>query len=79
MADGLPRRQLHGYVSVEAQEGWYRFAEAHHTNVTALLEALGRTLGRLAPSDTLPPVLRATVKEAQTVAGARSSRRRTEQ
>lgn len=78
MDDGLPRRQLHGYVSIEAREGWYRFADAHHTNVTALLEAVGLALGRLAPSDTLPPVLRAAVKEAQTVAGARSSRRRKE-
>lgn len=78
MGDDRPARQLHGYVSVEARDGWYRFAEAHHTNVTALLEAVGRMLGGMAGSESLPPAIRQVVKEAQLVAGARSSRKRQE-
>jgi hypothetical protein len=55
MAAGQPRRQLHGYVSAQARDGWYAFAEAHGTNVTALLEALGIELGKAAKK---PPAQR---------------------
>ena len=75
MSTGRPRRQLHGYVSVQARDGWYRFAEANHTNVTALLEAMGVKLDAVLKSGNVPPVLREVAKEAQRVAGARSSRR----
>lgn len=73
---GEPRRQLHGYVSKEARAGWYDFAEANHTNVTALLEAMGLMLAELVEVARLPGYARELVAEAQRVAGARSSRRR---
>jgi hypothetical protein len=62
-------------VSVQARDGWYRFAEANHTNVTALLEAMGVKLDVMVKSGKVPPLLREVAKEAQRVAGARSSRR----
>jgi hypothetical protein len=73
-----PRRQLHGYVSTEARDGWYSFAAAHGTNVTALLEACGELLGRETSKSAreLSPVLRQLVSEAQLIASSRSSRRR---
>jgi hypothetical protein len=77
MESGTPRRQLHGYVSNEARDGWYRFAEANDTNVTALLEAFGLQLGELATGKTsAPPVIRHVVAKARRVAGRRSTRRR---
>lgn len=77
MEERQPRQQLHGYISSEARDGWYRFAEAHQTNVTALLEATGLLLGQHADSEQLPPWLRQVVSEARLVASSRSSRRRT--
>jgi hypothetical protein len=75
-----PRRQLHGYVSTEARDGWYAFAAAHGTNVTALLDACGELLGREAAKSIreLSPLLRQLVSEAQLIASSRSSRRRNE-
>lgn len=65
-------------MSTEARDGWYRFAEAHDTNVTALLEALGVHLGAAAPLPVadLGDDLQQVVAEAKAVAGRRSSRRR---
>ena len=62
MVSGPPRQQLHGYVSAEARDGWYRFAGAHDTNVTALLEAVGIWLGQAADIEPkrLPSALRGT-------------------
>ena len=73
-----PRRQIHGYVSTEARDGWYEFAAAHGTNVTALLESCGALLGREAakPAKQLPTLLRQLLTEAQLIASSRSSRRR---
>jgi hypothetical protein len=80
MAGGSgPRRQIHGYISKEAREGWYGFAEDHYVNVTALLEAMGVTLGELRDAARLPTWLRELLQEATKVAGARSSRRRTDE
>ena len=79
MAGGAgPRRQIHGYVSKEAREGWYGFAEDNSVNVTALLEAMGVRLGEMRDANRLPMWLRELVQEARQVAGARSSRRRTD-
>ena len=75
---GEPRRQLHGYVSKEAREGWYGFAEDNHVNATALMEAMGLRLAGARSAGRLPTWLRELVREAQEVAGARSSRRRTD-
>lgn len=78
VSERRPRRQLHGYVSVEARDGWYRFAEANSTNVTALLEAMGLKLAAVTESGSLPSLLREVARDAQRVAGTRSSRRRTQ-
>jgi hypothetical protein len=79
MSEGAaPRRQIHGYVSKEARDGWYGFAERHYVNVTALLEAMGLRLAEVDEDGRLPTWLRQLVHEAREVAGARSSRRRTD-
>ncbi len=72
------RCQLHCYLSDEAHAGWYRFAERHGTNVSALLEAMGLTLdaNRAGKKKALPPLLREVVGEARAIASARSSRGR---
>ena len=71
-----PRQQLHGYVSSEAREGWYRFADAHAVNITALLEAIGLSLAEQVGSEgRLPVWLRQAVSEARAIASSRSSRR----
>lgn len=72
------RRQLHGWVSSGALDGWQGFARAHHTNVTALLEALGHQLAAVEeqPVHRLPVFLREAVKQAQQIAGSRSTRSR---
>ena len=76
--DHPPRQQLHGYVSTEARDGWYDFAESHGTNVTALLEAVGVLLGKHAKRERrrLPTWLRQLLADSQLVASSRSSRRR---
>jgi hypothetical protein len=76
--DHPPRRQLHGYVSTEARDGWYDFAEKQGTNVTALLEATGLLLGESAKRDLrqLPAWLRDLVAHARQIASGRSSRQR---
>jgi hypothetical protein len=75
-----PRRQVHGYVSTEARDGWYDFAEQQGTNVTALLEATGLLLGEHVKRGTrqLPAWLRKLVAQARRVASSRSSRQRRE-
>lgn len=79
MAGGAePRRQIHGYISKEAREGWYGFAEDNYVNVTALLEAMGLRLAEHREIERLPTWLRELVHEAKKVAGARSSRRHTD-
>lgn len=71
-----PRQQLHGYVSMEARDGWYRFAAAHGVNVTALMEAIGLILAQQTTAEPqLPPWLRGAVSEARAIASSRSSRR----
>lgn len=71
-----PTQQLHGYVSAEARDGWYRFAEANDTNVTALLEAVGTHLAGLAATRAkLPKAFEEIASEARRIAGQRSSRR----
>jgi len=72
------RRQLHAWVSSDALDSWQRFARVHHTNVTALLEALGRQLATAdeLPAHRLPAILRQAVKDAQEIAGSRSTRTR---
>lgn len=76
MAGRRPTQQLHGYVSAESRDGWYRFAEMNDTNVTALLEAVGLYLGEAATSKAKPPkILQDIASEARRVAGQRSSRR----
>ena len=74
---GQPRRQIHGYVSKKARDGWYGFAEDNSVNVTALLEAMGVRMGELRRAERLPTLFREIVREAMEVAGSRSSRRRT--
>lgn len=78
MDDRSPRQQLHGYVSTEARDGWYDFAERHGTNVTALLEATGVMLGKHAKRESrrLPAWLQDLLVDARWVASSRSSRRR---
>lgn len=72
-----PRQQLHGYVSSEARDGWYRFAAAHGVNVTAMLEVIGLTLADHAEAEAkLPAWLRPAVAEARAIASSRSSRHR---
>ena len=80
MEDRSPRQQLHGYVSTEARDGWYDFAESHGTNVTALLEATGLMLAKHARREQrrLPPWLKELLAKAHLVASSRSSRRRLE-
>jgi len=72
------RPQIHGYLSEEARAGWYRFAERHGTNVSALLEALGLALdaNRGGKKKALPPLLKEVVGEARAIASARSGRGR---
>jgi hypothetical protein len=72
------RRQLHGYVSTEARDGWYDFADKQGTSVTALLEAAGLLLAEHAARDRkdLPAWLRHLTADAQAIASSRSSRRR---
>lgn len=38
------KRQLNVFVSEESFEAWRRFADEHGVSVTALIEAIGRTL-----------------------------------
>lgn len=72
-----PRQQMHGYVSTEARDGWYRFAAEQGLNVTALMEAIGLILAEQAKPETrLPPWLRHVLAEARAIASSRSSRRR---
>jgi hypothetical protein len=75
------RRQLHGWVSQDALAAWQGFAEGHSTNVTALLEAIGRELIPLAATDLedLPPFLAEALRSAWQIAGARSARSRERQ
>ena len=76
---GPPRRQVHGYISTAAHDGWYRFAERQGTNVTALLEATGLLLAEHAKARdrrALPTWLRQLLANAQAIASSRSSRRR---
>lgn len=73
-APGPPTRQLHGYLSIEAFKAWQSFAQAQDTNVTALLEAIGRKLDTVEQAGRLPPFLREAVEEARRIAGQRSSR-----
>lgn len=70
------RRQVHAWVSEDALAGWHAFARAHHSNVAALLEALGVKLAELAdePPPKLPALLRDVVAESLRVAGKRSGR-----
>lgn len=70
------RRQLHGWVTPAALAGWQGFARANHTNVTALMEALGHYLATAEeqPPNRLPAFLRDAVKQAQQIAGSRSTR-----
>lgn len=76
MPAGERRRQLHAWLSPEAIAAWRQFARSHHTNVTALLEALGRHLEKLdtEPSGRLPALMRDAVKDAQEIAGSRLNR-----
>lgn len=73
MSPSERRRQLHGWVTVEALDGWQQFADRNGTNVTALMEALGRHLA-VFESTPLPKEWRQVVGEAQRIAGNRSSR-----
>jgi hypothetical protein len=75
MAPPERRRQLHGWVSVEALDGWQRFADLQGTNVTALLESFGQYLAELPPGK-MPQVIAEIVRRSQQVAGTRSSRAR---
>ena len=77
-ASSPSRSQIHGYLSEEARAGWYRFAERHGTNVSALLEALGLALHANSggKKKALPPLLKEVVGEAQAIASSRSSRGR---
>ena len=68
-----PRQQLHGYISTEARAGWYRFAEQHDTNVSALLEAVGLLLAEHV--DKPPTLLQRIIRDARLIASSRSSRR----
>lgn len=64
-------------ISDEAHDGWRNFAAIHGANVTALVEAIGLTMGHLDdPEEKLPPLLRSTVQEARRIAAKRSARRR---
>lgn len=69
---------MHAYVSTEARDGWYAFAERHGTNVTAMLEATGILLAGQAKTEQrrLPAWLRGLLADARLVASSRSSRRR---
>ncbi len=70
------KRQMHAWLSPEALAGWRSFAKVHGTNMTALLEALGRALATAeeVPVHRLPPLVRSAVRDAQSHAGTRSSR-----
>ena len=76
-SDDSDRRQLHALLSVPALEGWSAFARAHHTNVAALLEALGLTVGRYVETQRgqLPPVLREAVMASHEIASRRTVRK----
>jgi hypothetical protein len=73
---GPDKRQMHGWVTPEAMAGWRGFAKANSTNVTALMEAFGHLLARAEeqPINRMSPLLREVVREAQRVAGDRSTR-----
>ncbi len=63
------------YVSTEARDGWYEFAEHYGVNVTSLVEAMGVRLGQASgPEGKLPVWLRDLVRDARSVASSRSSR-----
>jgi hypothetical protein len=72
------KRQLHAWLSSNALDAWSGFAHLHGTNVTALLEALGRQLGALddKPFSGLPALLRTAVVESREIAAQRTSRHR---
>lgn len=70
------RRQVHAWVSEDALAGWHLFAQAHHSNVAALIEAFGMQLAGIVddPPAKLPAFLREAVDESLRVAGRRSGR-----
>lgn len=72
------KRQLHAWLSTGALDAWSSFARTHGTNVTALLEALGRHLATVddRPLHQLSPILRAAVSESREIAAQRTYRRR---
>lgn len=72
------KRQLHAWLSTSALDGWSAFAHNHGTNVTALLEALGRRLAALddKPLHQVPALLRNAVADSRDIAAQRSFRRR---
>ncbi len=72
------RRQLHAWLSTGALDAWSRFARVHGTNVTALLEALGRRLNDVEdrPLNRLPELLRMAVDDSRDIAAQRTFRRR---
>jgi len=71
------RAALNVSISREAHDGWRDFAAIHGANVTALVEAIGLTLAGLDdPEAKLPPLLRATVRQARLIDAERRSRRR---
>lgn len=74
-----PRRQLHGYVSDGARDGWYEYAAANGTNVTALLEAFGILLGKQVDLEQQSAVLKQVTEQARRIASTRSTRRRADQ
>jgi len=71
------RAALNVSISQQAHDGWRDFAAVHGANVTALVEAIGLTLASLDdPEANLPPLLRATIKQARLIDAERRSRRR---
>lgn len=76
MAPDEQKLQMHAWLSEEALAGWRSFAKVHSTNMTALLEALGRALAKAEelPLHRLPPMVRGAVRDAQSHAGTRSTR-----
>ena len=72
------KRQLHAWLSTGALDAWSRFARVHGTNVTALLEALGRQLDSVddKPLHQLPALLRTAVGDSREIAAERTFRRR---
>lgn len=70
-----PRRALHAYLSPAAHESWHEFAALQGVTVSALLEALSKTLDP-APERSVGDTLSWAVRQARVTDSIRRRRKR---